>query len=65
MAQHRFKEKISYIYDDLGNITDIKDINDKLIVHYEYDDLGQLTRENNNNLGKTVTYSYDSGGNIK
>lgn len=58
-------KKFSYIYDDLDNITDIKDSNDNLIVHYEYDDLGQLTRENNNNLGKTITYSYDSGGNIK
>ena len=58
-------KKFSYEYDDVGNITDIKDISSNLIVHYEYDNLNQLTRENNTNLNKTITYSYDLGGNIQ
>ena len=58
-------KKWNYEYDDVGNITNIKDKNSDLIVHYDYDNLNQLTRENNVNLNKTIIYSYDLGGNIQ
>lgn len=57
-------EKFKYTYDDVGNITDIKDINDNLIAHYEYDKLNRLKRENNSQLNKTIDYSYNEGGNL-
>ena len=53
----------SYTYDNLGNITEIKE-NNVLKASYEYDYLNQLTRENNAYLNKTVTYNYDTAGNI-
>lgn len=53
----------SYSYDNLGNITEIKE-NNVLKASYEYDYLNQLTRENNAYLNKTITYSYDNAGNI-
>ncbi len=54
---------ITYSYDNLGNITEIKE-NDLLKADFVYDNLGQLIRENNVYSGKTVTYTYDLGGNI-
>ncbi|MGN1043673.1 MAG: RHS repeat-associated core domain-containing protein [Acutalibacteraceae bacterium] len=57
-------EKFNYTYDDLGNITDIRDMSNNLIAHYEYDYLNQLVRENNVQSGKTVTYQYNDGGNL-
>ncbi len=57
-------EKFNYTYDNLGNITEIKDVNDILIAQYEYDALNQLIRENNSKINKTITYSYNEGGNL-
>ena len=57
-------EKFNYAYDNVGNITDVTDLNNSLIAHYEYDSLNQLIRENNVQTGKTVTYQYNVGGNL-
>lgn len=55
--------KISYTYDDNGNIETIKK-GTEVEQKYYYDELNQLIREDNFELGKTTTYSYDVGGNI-
>ena len=53
----------NYVYDDNGNIIQIKD-DDGVIQHrYEYDILGQLVREDNRPLGKSYVYIYDYAGN--
>ncbi len=57
-------EKFNYAYDNVGNITDVTDLNNSLIAHYKYDSLNQLIRENNVQTGKTVTYQYNVGGNL-
>ena len=53
----------NYSYDNLGNITEVKQ-GSTLLASYEYDDLGQLIRENNDEVEKTWVYSYDERGNI-
>lgn len=56
----------SYNYNDVGNISVLKE-NDTPKVWYYYDRNGQLIRENNRYLGdngQTITYKYDLGGNI-
>lgn len=57
------KEKLTYKYDNKGNITEIRNNND-LIAKYTYDSLSRLTREDNREIEKTITFSYDAGGNI-
>lgn len=57
-------KKFSYTYDDVGNITEVKDGNNSVIAHYDYDNVGQLVRENNSQTGKTVCYTYNLGGNL-
>ena len=53
----------NYVYDDNGNIIQIKD-DDGVIQHrFEYDILGQLIREDNRPLGKSYLYGYDKAGN--
>ena len=56
-------ERITYSYDKLGNITEIKE-NGELQARYKYDTLGRLVREDNKKLNKTETYTYDGNGNI-
>ena len=56
-------ERITYSYDKLGNITEIKE-NGELQTRYKYDTLGRLVREDNKKLNKTETYTYDGNGNI-
>ena len=53
----------SYKYDDYGNITEVRHLND-LVARYKYDDLNRLIREDNKELDKTTTFTYDAGGNI-
>ena len=53
----------SYIYDNLGNITQIK--KDGVIINeYTYDNLGQLVCEEDAVKGETYIYTYDKAGNI-
>ncbi|MBR6783658.1 MAG: RHS repeat protein, partial [Clostridia bacterium] len=53
----------SYIYDNLGNITQIK--KDGVIINeYTYDSLGQLVCEEDAVTGVTYIYYYDKSGNI-
>ena len=54
---------LNYKYDDYGNITEVRHLND-LVARYKYDDLNRLIREDNKELDKTCTYTYDAGGNI-
>lgn len=55
--------KLSYTYDESGNITTISE-NGELKATYCYDEISQLVREDNLYLNKTITYSYDNGGNL-
>ena len=57
------KEKLSYTYNKLGNITEIRN-NGELVVRYGYDELNRLVREDNRELSKSFFTSYDSAGNI-
>jgi len=53
-----------YVYDNNGNIIQIKNGSGVIQNQYAYDDLGQLVREDNRALNKSYTYSYDNAGNI-
>ncbi len=53
-----------YVYDNNGNITQIKNASGTVQYKYTYDDLGQLIREDNRPLNKSYTYTYDLAGNI-
>lgn len=57
------KEKLSYTYNKLGNITEIRN-NAELVVRYGYDELNRLVREDNRELGKSFFTVYDGAGNI-
>ena len=57
------KERLSYSYDEKGNIIAIK-ANNVTIVRYAYDSLSRIVREDNKNLDKTTIFEYDNGGNI-
>ena len=57
-------KKFNYTYDVIGNIIEIKDINNSVIASYQYDNLNQLIRENNCQIGKTIIYKYNAGGNL-
>ena len=52
-----------YVYDDNGNITQIKNASGVVQYQYTYDDLGQLIREDNRPLNKSYTWTYDNAGN--
>ena len=52
-----------YVYDDNGNITQIKNASGVIQYQYTYDDLGQLIREDNRPLNKSYTWTYDNAGN--
>ena len=54
---------LSYKYDVLGNITQIRN-NGELVLRYTYDKIGRLVREDNKQLRKTMLWSYDNNGNI-
>ena len=56
-------DHLTYVYDKLGNITEIRS-NNKLQARFSYDELSRLIREDNRELNKTTTYLYDAGGNI-
>lgn len=56
-------DHLTYVYDKLGNITEIR-ANNKLQARFSYDELSRLIREDNRELNKTTTYLYDAGGNI-
>ena len=53
----------SYIYDALGNITQIKK-NGTTVSVYEYDSLGRLIRENDCANSTAWVYTYDNAGNL-
>lgn len=55
--------RISYTYDDRGNIVSIVD-EDGYITSYEYDDKNQLIRENSERFNYTYLYQYDYSGNL-
>ena len=57
-------QDLSYVYDDNGNITEIKNASGVVQYKYTYDDLSQLIREDNKPLGYSYTYTYDNAGNI-
>jgi len=52
-----------YLYDQLGNITDIY-YNSNLVNHYDYDDYNELIKEINYLLGSYTEYTYNSAGNM-
>ena len=54
----------NYSYDDLGNITGIRNGSNEIQNKYYYDDLGQLIREDNRAKNATYVYTYDNAGNI-
>ena len=56
---------LSYTYDDVGNITEIKK-NNHVYESYEYDGLNQLTKvtRGTGEDADYYTYTYDNGGNI-
>lgn len=54
---------LTYVYDKLGNITEIR-ANNKLQARFSYDELSRLIREDNREFNKTTIYFYDAGGNI-
>ena len=54
----------NYSYDDLGNITGIRNGSNEIQNKYYYDDLGQLIREDNLAKNATYVYTYDNAGNI-
>lgn len=64
------KKSRHYVYDSLGNITDItikKEVNTKTEtqrIYYKYDNLNRLIQERNETIDKTVNYAYDDQGNI-
>lgn len=58
-----FGEKLSYTYDDNGNIETIRK-NGVLQETYHYDGLNQLVRADSAAQGKSFVYAYDAGGNI-
>mgnify|MGYP003293027959 CR=1 FL=1 len=55
---HNNNKIYQYTYDDMGNVTLIKDENNNILYSYLYDKLSRLINDGNN------TYSYDSNGNI-
>jgi RHS repeat-associated protein len=52
----------TYNYDEMGNITRIKNSDNDIT--YEYDKLSRLTRENNRKLEYSQIFEYDESGNI-
>ena len=58
-----FGERLSYTYDDNGNIETIRK-NGTLQETYHYDGLNQLVRADSAAQNKSFTYTYDAGGNI-
>ena len=58
-----FGEKLSYTYDDNGNIETIRK-NGVLQETYHYDVLNQLVRADSAAQNKSFVYTYDAGGNI-
>ena len=56
-----FGEKLSYTYDDNGNIETIRK-NGVLQETYHYDGLNQLVRADSAAQGKSFVYAYDAGG---
>ena len=56
-------DSLSYVYDNNGNITEIKR-DGEVLIQYAYDGLNQLIREDNAILGTICTYTYDTAGNI-
>lgn len=57
------EDKISYTYDNNGNIETISK-NGVLKQKYYYDQINQLIREDNVETNQTTGYTYDIGGNI-
>ena len=53
----------NYFYDNVGNITSIKDENDNLIATFDYDPLYQLLSADYEKQDHDRTYSYDNVGN--
>ena len=58
-----FKDKLNYVYDNLGNITKIYE-NGKLLAKYAYDGVNRLIREDNVKFGESYFFAYDKTGNI-
>lgn len=56
------KDVTTYNYDEMGNITRIKNSDNDIT--YEYDKLSRITRENNRKLDFSKTFDYDESGNI-
>ena len=52
------------MYDQNGNITQIKDAAGVIQYQYTYDSLGQLIREDNRPMNATYRWSYDDAGNV-
>lgn len=56
------KDVTTYTYDEMGNITRIKNSDNDIT--YEYDKLSRITRENNRKLEFSKIFEYDESGNI-
>ena len=56
-------ETLSYEYDELGNIYQIKK-NGEVLSRYLYDGNNRLIREDNRELNKSNAFSYDANGNL-
>ncbi|WP_158217544.1 RHS repeat-associated core domain-containing protein [Lottiidibacillus patelloidae] len=56
----------TFMFDDVGNITEIKDNDGSTTktINYDYNELNELVREDNEVVNKTIVYDYDLGGNI-
>ena len=50
------EDVLSYTYDDIGNITEVKQ-NNTTTNEYYYDNLNQLIKEDNVELNKTIVYT--------
>ena len=62
------RQKLSYVYDDVGNITSLTDtVNSSQVQTLGYDWLDRLTSASTNSAGTgqySDTYAYDAIGNI-
>ena len=57
------RERTRYVYDENGNIKEIRNGYNNIVAKYEYDELDRITKEENEN-GQKTEYGYDNNGNI-
>lgn len=55
---------LHYSYDGRGNLTEVRDAQNNILIRYTYDAKGQLIREDNSYSDETYSFAYDANGNI-